>query len=89
MASPFIHRLEDLDGSHVAVAGGKGASRGELRHAGARVPPAFVVGRSAFDAFMAGADPKQQVPAWLADVDADRRDHREAATAIREPSVPA
>jgi len=89
MASPFIHRLEDLDGSQVASAGGKGASLGELRRAGARVPPAFVVNRSAFDLFMASADPQRHVAACLIDIDAGRRGFSEAAKNIRDVLGPA
>jgi pyruvate,water dikinase len=84
IASRFIHRLEDLDGSQVASAGGKGASLGELRRAGVRVPPAFIVNRSAFDAFMATADPHGRVAGWLTDVDSDRLGCAEAAAAIQE-----
>ena len=67
MAVPFIHRLDDLDSSQVSVAGGKGASLGELLRAGVRVPRAFVIDRFAFDAFLAGADPDGHVNGWLAD----------------------
>ncbi len=84
MTSRFIHRLEDLDGSQVASAGGKGASLGELLRAGVRVPPAFVVNRGAFDAFMATADPHGRVAGWLARVDSDRLGYAEAAAAIQE-----
>ena len=89
MPSPFIHRLEDLDGSQVASAGGKGASLGELRRAGVRVPPAFVVGRAAFDAFMAAADPGRRVAARLADLASGRLAVDAAVEAIRELLEPA
>ncbi len=41
----------------VALAGGKGASLGELIRAGIRVPPGFVVSTAAFEVFIEHADP--------------------------------
>jgi pyruvate, water dikinase len=89
MASPFIHWLEDLDRSQVASAGGKGASLGELRRAGVRVPPAFVVSRSAFDVFMAAADPQRRVAALLADLECGRAGVNATGAAILELLGPA
>ena len=48
----LIRWLNEIDSTHVAVAGGKGASLGELVRAGAPVPPAFIVTSAAFEAFM-------------------------------------
>ena len=82
MSSPYTHRLEELDATHTASAGGKGASLGELLRAGARVPPAFVVNRGAFDLFLALADPKQEVAAWLLDIERGRLGFADATAAI-------
>lgn len=51
----LIYRLSELNASHVAEAGGKGASLGELIQAQAPVPPGFVVSSCAFrDCFFQG-----------------------------------
>ncbi|QEG37665.1 PEP/pyruvate-binding domain-containing protein [Bythopirellula goksoeyrii] len=84
MPSPYTLRLDEIDGSKVALCGGKGASLGELVHVGMRVPKGFVVTRPAFDTFMAMADPNGQVARWLADVDTGKIPVAEAAQAIVE-----
>src|SRR5689334_18836489 len=46
---PYVMRLEEIDRSHVAIAGGKGANLGELlRIDGVRVPAGFCVTTAAF-----------------------------------------
>ena len=84
METPFVVRLEDIDGSQVALGGGKGASLGELIRAGVRVPAGFVVTRPAFDAFMSAADSDSRVAGWLATVDTERKSVAEVAHAIVE-----
>lgn len=84
MQTPYTLQLEDIDGSQAAIGGGKGASLGELMRAGVRVPPGFVVTRSAFDLFMTTADPEHRVAGLLADVDAGRTSASNAAQAIQE-----
>src|SRR5215472_7853187 len=49
-----------------AVAGGKGASLGELHRAGLPVPPGFVVTVPAFRLAMQAADPRCAIDAELA-----------------------
>lgn len=61
MTSRFIYQLSELNTSHIAVAGGKGASLGELMRAKAPVPPGFVVTSDAFEAFFSAGDLKQFV----------------------------
>lgn len=61
MASRFIYQLSDLNSSHVSIAGGKGASLGELMQADAPVPPGFVVTSAAFEEFFSTGDVKQYV----------------------------
>ncbi len=67
-----IRWLADLDGSMADAAGGKGASLGELVRAGLPVPNGFVVTRSAFDRFMAEADPEGEVAELIAAVASGR-----------------
>ena len=83
MPSPIL-KLTELAGTQADVAGGKGASLGELVRAGARVPAGFVVLRHGFDAFMAAADPDARVAALLADIDAGRATVEAAASDIRQ-----
>ncbi|MEM8607863.1 MAG: PEP/pyruvate-binding domain-containing protein [Myxococcota bacterium] len=83
-AGEFTRRLEDLDRTQAATAGGKGASLGELIRAGAKVPPAFVLLRVAFEAFMAKADPGDRVGLWLDAVDRGERSLAGTASAIAE-----
>lgn len=52
MKVPFVVPLQELDATQVELAGGKGASLGELMQAGANVPPGFVVTSVAFEQFM-------------------------------------
>jgi pyruvate,water dikinase len=54
---PLLPRFAEIGRGDVALAGGKGASLGELLRAGIRVPPGFVVSTAAFEAFMGTADP--------------------------------
>lgn len=48
----FTEKLIHLSKSDIAIAGGKGASLGEMTRAGIPVPPGFVVSASAFDLFL-------------------------------------
>ncbi|MEM8609192.1 MAG: PEP/pyruvate-binding domain-containing protein [Myxococcota bacterium] len=84
MSVTFTLRLEQLDGTQAALAGGKGASLGELVHAGVRVPPAFVLLRQAFDTFMSEADPKGDVAAWVESLDAGERHVSDTARDITD-----
>jgi len=61
----FIKPFAELSKSDVAVAGGKGASLGEMTRAGIPVPPGFVVLAPAFDRFLAETDLTQEVAAEL------------------------
>ena len=49
-----IKSIKQLGKNDVAIAGGKGASLGEMTKAGIPVPPGFVVLASAFDKFWGG-----------------------------------
>lgn len=52
----FVKTLLCLDRRHTALAGGKGASLGELMRAGLPVPAGFVVLSTAFESFLEQAD---------------------------------
>ncbi|MDQ7814477.1 MAG: PEP/pyruvate-binding domain-containing protein [Patescibacteria group bacterium] len=64
----FIKPFAELSKSDVALAGGKGASLGEMTHTGIPVPPGFVVLAPAFDCFLTETDLTQEVAAQLAKV---------------------
>jgi pyruvate,water dikinase len=51
--------------------GGKGASLGELIHAGAPVPPGFVVTTAAFESFLAALDPDGEIRKEVGALDAE------------------
>lgn len=52
----FIKNFKQLSKKDVAIAGGKGASLGEMTKAGLAVPPGFVLLASAFDKFLEETD---------------------------------
>ena len=60
--TPFFTELTKSDS---AIAGGKGASLGEMTQAGIPVPPGFVVTTSAFDQFITEAGLKTEIEAIL------------------------
>jgi pyruvate,water dikinase len=65
----------EIDASQVAVAGGKGASLGELsRIEGVRVPPGFCVTTDAFRRIVSDAAPVEDALDRLARLDADDGD---------------
>ncbi|MDP3882410.1 MAG: PEP/pyruvate-binding domain-containing protein [Nanoarchaeota archaeon] len=51
-----IKRFKDLSKDDVAIAGGKGASLGEMTKAGISVPPGFVILSEAFERFLEETD---------------------------------
>ncbi|MEA2379960.1 MAG: rifampicin phosphotransferase, partial [Thermoleophilaceae bacterium] len=52
----YVLGFQEIDATHVAVVGGKGAQLGELSHIeGIRVPPGFCVTTNAFRRIMAEA----------------------------------
>lgn len=55
----------ELGRNDTKIAGGKGASLGEMTQAGISVPPGFVVLTSAFEQFLAETDLKQEIDAIL------------------------
>lgn len=71
----FTKNFKQLSKGDVDVAGGKGASLGEMTQAGIPVPPGFVVLASAFDRFIEETDLKAEIEAQL-----DRVNYENVAT---------
>lgn len=61
----FTKTFKQLTKNDVGLAGGKGASLGEMTKAGMPVPPGFVVLASAFDRFLAETDLAVEIEATL------------------------
>ncbi|NCT00238.1 phosphoenolpyruvate synthase, partial [Candidatus Parcubacteria bacterium] len=61
----FIKNFKQLSKIDVSIAGGKGASLGEMTRGGMPVPPGFVVVADAFDRFLAETDLDVEVEAIL------------------------
>ena len=64
----FIKKFTDLSKSDTQIAGGKGASLGEMTQAGMPVPPGFVVLASAFEKFLQEEQLSVDIEAILKDV---------------------
>ncbi len=65
----YVRRISALSNTNVSVAGGKGASLGEMTKAGIPVPGGFVVLTDAFERFMKAANLHAEVDAILSTVD--------------------
>ncbi len=61
----FVLKFNNLSKKDVHLAGGKGASLGEMTNAGIPVPPGFVVLAPAFDRFLHETDLYQEIQAQL------------------------
>ncbi len=61
----YIKSFYELSKNSTSIAGGKGASLGEMTHAGLPVPPGFVVLASAFELFLEGTDLAVEIEAAL------------------------
>ena len=68
----FIKKLEELGKGDAAIAGGKGASLGEMTQAKIPVPPGYVVLTNAFDRFLEESDLTQEIRSELNNVDKDK-----------------
>jgi len=64
----FIKTFKQISKSNIGIAGGKGASLGEMTNTGIPVPPGFVVVASAFDRFLEETDLGVEVEARMAKV---------------------
>lgn len=67
--SKFILNFKEITKKDVALAGGKGASLGEMTNAKIPVPPGFVVTASAFDRFLEETDLNVEIAAFLDKID--------------------
>jgi pyruvate,water dikinase len=61
----FVKFFEELSKNDVKIAGGKGASLGEMKRIGIPVPPGFVVLATAFDEFLKQTDLNVEIEAAL------------------------
>ncbi len=75
-----IKRFIEIGKNDAAVAGGKGASLGEMTQAGLPVPPGFVVVADAFDRFISEASLKEKIDALLSAVDINESSSVESAS---------
>jgi pyruvate,water dikinase len=71
MSAMFVAAFADIGLADRPTVGGKGASLGELTRAGIRVPPGFAVTTAAFEAFLAGVDPRGEIRAAVEGLDKD------------------
>jgi pyruvate, water dikinase len=82
MTHQLTYALSDLDSSHVAVAGGKGSSLGELMQAAVPVPPGFVVASAAFERFIRAGDHLRYVNELVHELDLGRIEASQTAAEI-------
>mgnify|MGYP001593045061 FL=1 len=71
----LIKDFKNINKNDAALAGGKGASLGEMTQAGIPVPPGFVILSTTFDQFIKDADLVQEIEAIL-----EKVDHKEIHT---------
>jgi pyruvate,water dikinase len=67
----FVRQFGEIRLADRACVGGKGAGLGELVHAGAPVPPGYIVTTAAFEAFLGALDPSREIRAQIEALDAD------------------
>lgn len=80
-----LKSFKEIDKNNVAIAGGKGASLGEMTKAGIPVPPGFVVLADAFDRFIEETELKEEITARIAEVDpADTNTIDKASNILRD-----
>lgn len=70
---PFTKPFQEIGKKDVALAGGKGASLGEMTQAGIPVPPGFVILSTAFEQFIEEADLKADIDAALHAVNTEEK----------------
>lgn len=92
-SSPATRSLAELSSADIAFAGGKGANLGELMRAGVPVPPGFVVGAPAYEAFRDESGVRKRLSELLDGLDVEdterlQRAAEEARAAILAAPVP-
>jgi phosphoenolpyruvate synthase/pyruvate phosphate dikinase len=90
----LIRKFNELGKDDAPIAGGKGASLGEMTHAGIPVPMGFVVLSAAFEAFIKETDLAQEIDTILHGVNPQEIHTVEAASEkiqglIKNPVIPA
>lgn len=84
-SQPFVAWFEDLPPQSTAIAGGKGASLGNMAQAGLPVPPGFVVCAAGFRAFLDATGGAQVISHSLDGLDVHTEEHlNKAAMSVRE-----
>lgn len=91
--TPFTKTFKQLSKADVGIAGGKGASLGEMTQAGIPVPPGFVVLASAFDRFLKESNLNVEIESILhllkhTDVNAVDRASNEIRELILDEGMP-
>lgn len=76
----LIQTFEQITKSDVALAGGKGASLGEMINAGILVPPGFVILASAFEKFLEETNLNVEIDSILHSIDTDKMHTTEEAS---------
>ena len=72
MKQKFIHFFNEINQKDISIAGGKGASLGEMTKAGFPVPEGFVISAFAFDNFLKETDINIEIESQLKKVDPKR-----------------
>ncbi len=76
----YLKPFKDLDRNDANIAGGKGASLGEMAGAGIPVPPGFVILSSSFEHFLAENDLTQEIEAILHKINHKEMEQVESAS---------
>ncbi|HBP00727.1 MAG: Phosphoenolpyruvate synthase [Candidatus Moranbacteria bacterium GW2011_GWE1_49_15] len=76
----FIKNFQQLSKSNADIAGGKGASLGEMTKAGIPVPPGFVVLAGAFDEFISKTGLEKKIDEILKGIDFEKNEDVESAS---------
>ncbi len=77
-----IKFFKQISKSDVAIAGGKGASLGEMTQAKISVPPGFVILSAAFDRFLEESNLKEDIPAQLKKVNPEGTNSVDKASVV-------
>lgn len=77
-----IRNFKNLSKNDVAIAGGKGASLGEMTQAGIPVPPGFVVLADAFERFLSETELAEEIDAQIEKVNHREMESVETASKI-------
>ncbi len=70
-STPVVIPIEEIDAGDLAIAGGKGASLGEMTKAGVSVPPGFIISAGTYSEFMRGNRLYERVISLLGVVDSN------------------